>query len=57
MTREAETMQTSMFRSIGRFFQGAGQALSTPMGDARGRLSVPLDTMFDVATADRFVGR
>lgn len=50
-------MQRQMFRSIGRFFHGASHAISTPSGDARGHLGVPMDTMFDVATYHRFVGR
>jgi hypothetical protein len=50
-------MQNRFFRSIGRFFEGAGSAISTPSGDARGHLRVPIDTMFDISTGDRIMGR
>lgn len=33
-------MTNSMFRKIGRFFNGAGDVLSTPSGDARGHIRV-----------------
>jgi hypothetical protein len=50
-------MQHRIFRSISKFFEGAGTVLSTPSGDARGHLNVPIDTMFDVSAGTRFVGR
>jgi hypothetical protein len=50
-------MQNRFFRSIGRFFEGTGSVLSTPSGDARGHVNVPIDTMFDVSSASHFVGR
>jgi len=50
-------MQNRILRSIGRFFEGTGSVVSTPSGDARGHLNVPIDTMFDVSGSDRFVGR
>jgi len=50
-------MQNSFFRSIGRFFEGAGSVLSTPNGDARGHVRVPIDTMYDIAAGPKFVGR
>jgi hypothetical protein len=49
-------MQNRFFRSIGKYLEGAGSVLSTPSGDARGHLSVPIDTMYDVSAAPRFVG-
>ena len=50
-------MQNRFFRSIGRFFEGTGSAISTPSGDARGHLNVPIDTMFDVSAGTRWMGR
>ena len=50
-------MQNRFFRSIGRFFEGAGTVLSTPSGDARGHMNVPIDTMYDVSGSDRWLGR
>jgi hypothetical protein len=50
-------MQHRILRSIGRFFEGTGSALSTPSGDARGHLSVPIDTMYDISGSDRWIGR
>jgi hypothetical protein len=50
-------MQNGILRTIGRFFEGTGSAVSTPSGDARGHLSLPIDTMFDISGSDRFVGR
>jgi len=50
------TMQNRFFRSIGRFFEGAGSVLSTPSGDARGHVNVPIDTMYDVSSAPRWMG-
>lgn len=49
-------MQNRFFRSIGRFFEGTASAVSTPSGDARGHLKVPIDTMFDVSAGSRWVG-
>ena len=40
-------MQARFLRSIGRFFHGAGEVIATPSGDARGHLTVPVNTMFD----------
>ena len=41
MSREAVgTMKNRVFRSIGRFFEGTGDVLSTPSGDARGHMRV-----------------
>jgi hypothetical protein len=31
--------------------------LSTPSGDARGHINVPIDTMYDVSSSPRFMGR
>jgi len=50
-------MQNRFFRSISRFFEGTGSVLSTPSGDARGHMNVPIDTMFDVSSGARWVGR
>jgi hypothetical protein len=50
-------MQHRIFRSLSKFFEGTSSVLSTPSGDARGHLNVPIDTMFDVSAAPRFVGR
>jgi len=50
-------MRNHILRSIGRFFEGTGSVLSTPSGDARGHLSVPIDTMYDVSGSDRWIGR
>lgn len=50
-------MQHRILRSIGRFFEGTSSAFSTPSGDARGHLSVPIDTMYDVSGSDRWIGR
>ena len=50
-------MQNRFFRSIGKFFEGAGSVLSTPSGDARGHVNVPIDTMYDVSSGPRWVGR
>ncbi len=50
-------MQNRILRSIGRFFEGTGSVLSTPSGDARGHINVPIDTMYDISGSDRFVGR
>ena len=50
-------MQNRLLRSIGRFFQGTGDVIGTPKGDARGHLNVPIDTMFDVSAGVRFMGR
>ena len=50
-------MQNRILRSIGRFFQGTGAVISTPSGDARGHLNVPIDTMYDVSSGPRFMGR
>jgi hypothetical protein len=33
-------MTNRVFRSIGRFFEGTGDVLSTPSGDARGHIRV-----------------
>ena len=33
-------MQNRLFRSIGRFFAGTGESISTPSGDTRGHLRV-----------------
>jgi hypothetical protein len=33
-------MQNRLFRSIGRFFEGTGDVLGTPSGDARGLIRV-----------------
>jgi len=33
-------MQNQVFRSIRRFFAGAGDVLATPSGDARGHVRV-----------------
>jgi hypothetical protein len=50
-------MQYRILRSIGRFFEGTGSVMSTPSGDARGHLRVPIDTMYDVSDGPRFLGR
>jgi hypothetical protein len=36
-------MQNRLLRSIHRFFEGTGSVLSTPSGDARGHVRVPID--------------
>jgi hypothetical protein len=33
-------MQNRVFRSIGRFFEGTGNVVGTPSGDARGLIRV-----------------
>ena len=33
-------MQNRLFRSIGRFFEGTGDVVGTPSGDARGLIRV-----------------
>lgn len=50
-------MRNSIFRSIGKFFEGTGSVLSTPSGDARGHLRVPIDTMYDVSDGKHIYGR
>ncbi len=50
-------MQHRFLRSISRFFEGTGSVISTPSGDARGHLNVPIDTMFDVSAGRKFLGR
>jgi hypothetical protein len=50
-------MRHRIFQSIGKFFEGTGSVLSTPSGDARGHLSVPIDTMFDLSTGRQIYGR
>ncbi len=50
-------MQHRILHSIGRFFAGAGHVISTPSGDARGHMRVPIDTMNDVSSADHIMGR
>jgi hypothetical protein len=49
-------MKNRFLRSIGRFFEGTGSVLGTPSGDARGHLSVPIDTMFDISSGERIMG-
>lgn len=50
-------MQNRFLRSIGRFFEGAGSVLSTPSGDARGHVRMPINTMHDTDAASRFNAR
>jgi hypothetical protein len=50
-------MQNRILRSIHRFFEGTGSALSTPSGDARGHVRVPIDTMYDINDAKHIYGR
>jgi hypothetical protein len=50
-------MQHRILRSIGKFFEGTGSVLSTPSGDARGHVNVPIDTMFDVSDGKHIYGR
>jgi hypothetical protein len=50
-------MQNRIFRSISRFFEGTGSVLSTPSGDARGHVRVPIDTMYDAADGRHIYGR
>jgi len=50
-------MQHRILRSIGKFFEGTGSVLSTPSGDARGHLRVPIDTMYDAADGRHIYGR
>lgn len=50
-------MQHRLLRSIHRFFEGTGSVLSTPSGDARGHVNVPIDTMFDVSDSKHIYGR
>lgn len=50
-------MQNRILLSIHRFFEGTGSVLSTPSGDARGHVSVPIDTMFDVSDGRHIYGR
>ena len=33
-------MHNGLFRSIGRFFEGTGDVVGTPSGDARGHIRV-----------------
>ena len=33
-------MKNRVFRSIGRFFEGTGNVVATPSGDARGHIRV-----------------
>ena len=42
-------MQHRILRSISKFFEGTSSVLSTPSGDARGHVNVPIDTMYDTA--------
>ena len=50
-------MQHRFFKTISRFFEGTGSVLSTPSGDARGHVRLPIDTMFDVGDGKHFYGR
>jgi hypothetical protein len=50
-------MTNRVFQRISRFFDGVGRVLSTPSGDARGHLRVPIDTMFDHDSGTRVHGR
>ena len=42
-------MQHRILRSISKFFEGTSSVLSTPSGDARGHVNVPIDPMYDTA--------
>jgi hypothetical protein len=50
-------MQHRILRSIRTFFEGTGSVLSTPSGDARGHVRMPIDTMFDAADSLHIYGR
>ncbi len=50
-------MQHRILRSISKFFEGTSSVLSTPSGDARGHVNVPIDTMFDVGDGKHIYGR
>lgn len=50
-------MQSRFFHSVSRFFEAAGRAISTPSGDQRGHLRVPVGSMYDGDTASRIMGR
>jgi hypothetical protein len=56
-TGGVSTMQNRILRSIHRFFEGTGSVLSTPSGDARGHVRVPIDTMYDAADGRHIYGR
>jgi len=50
-------MQHRILRSIGKFFEGTSSVLSTPSGDARGHVNVPIDTMFAAEDGKHVYGR
>jgi hypothetical protein len=50
-------MQNRFLRSVRRFFEGTGSVLSTPSGDARGHIRVPIETMLDRDPDTRIMGR
>jgi hypothetical protein len=50
-------MQHRILRSISKFFEGTSSVLSTPSGDARGHVNVPIDTMYDTADGRHIYGR
>ena len=50
-------MQHRILRSISKFFEGTSSVLSTPSGDARGHLNVPIDTMYDLSDGKHIYGR
>lgn len=50
-------MQHRILRSISKFFEGTSSVLSTPSGDARGHVNVPIDTMYDHADGRHIYGR
>ena len=50
-------MQHRILRSISKFFEGTSSVLSTPSGDARGHVNVPIDTMYDPADGRHIYGR
>jgi hypothetical protein len=50
-------MTNRVFQRISRFFEGTGSVVSTPSGDARGHLRVPVNTMYDHDAGTRVLGR
>ena len=49
-------MRHRIFKSISRFFEGAGSVLNTPSSEPSDHVSVPIDTMHDLSRAKRIYG-
>jgi len=50
-------MKHRILDSLGRFFEGTGWVLSTPSGDARGHLRVPINSAQEMDDSAHFMGR